>query len=83
MAGATPLLLDIDPDTYTMDADELVAVLEEPPPGLPPIRAAIAVHLYGQACDLAPMLEDVRVRGDRQQLFFFKIAADGPRTKIR
>ncbi|APT56620.1 erythromycin biosynthesis sensory transduction protein eryC1 [Roseomonas gilardii] len=63
MAGATPLLLDIDPDTYTMDADELVAVLEEPPPGLPPIRAAIAVHLYGQACDLAPMLEACRGAG--------------------
>lgn len=56
MAGAVPLLLDIDPDTYTMDPDELAAVLEDPPPGLPPIRAAIAVHLYGQACDLDPML---------------------------
>jgi dTDP-4-amino-4,6-dideoxygalactose transaminase len=56
MAGATPLLLDIDPDTYTMDPDELAAVLEDPPPGLPPIRAAIAVHIYGQACDLDPML---------------------------
>ncbi|MCO6416332.1 DegT/DnrJ/EryC1/StrS family aminotransferase [Siccirubricoccus sp. KC 17139] len=57
MAGATPLLLDIDPDSYTMDPDELAAVLEDPPPGLPPVRAAIAVHLYGQACDLGPMLE--------------------------
>jgi dTDP-4-amino-4,6-dideoxygalactose transaminase len=57
MVGATPLLLDIDPDTYTMDADELAAVLEDPPPGLPPVRAVIAVHLYGQACDLEPMLE--------------------------
>jgi len=56
MVGATPLLLDIDPDTYTMDPEELAAVLEDPPPGLPPIRAAIAVHLYGQACDLDPML---------------------------
>ena len=56
MAGAVPLLLDIDPDTYTMDPDELAAVLEDPPPGLPPIRAAIAVHLYGQSCDLDPML---------------------------
>jgi len=56
MAGATPLLLDIDPDTYTMDAEELAAVLGDPPPGLPPIRAAIAVHIYGQACDLDPML---------------------------
>ena len=57
MAGAMPLLLDIDPDTYTMDPDELAAVLEDPPPGLPPIRAAIVVHLYGQAADLGPMLE--------------------------
>ncbi|HYI82770.1 MAG TPA: DegT/DnrJ/EryC1/StrS family aminotransferase [Acetobacteraceae bacterium] len=56
MVGAVPLLLDIDPDTYTMDPDELAAVLEDPPPGLPPIRAAIAVHLYGQPCDLGPML---------------------------
>jgi len=57
MAGATPLLLDIEPDHYTMDPDELAAVLEAPPPGLPPIRAAIPVHLYGQSCDLGPMLE--------------------------
>jgi hypothetical protein len=57
MAGATPLLLDIDPDTYTMDPDELAAVLDYPPPGLPPIRAAIVVHLYGQAADLDPMLK--------------------------
>ncbi|MBV1797800.1 DegT/DnrJ/EryC1/StrS aminotransferase family protein [Siccirubricoccus sp. G192] len=63
MAGATPLLLDIDPDTYTMDPDELTAVLEDPPPGLPPIRAAIAVHLYGQACDLDPMLEACATNG--------------------
>lgn len=52
MAGATPLLLDIDPDTYTMDPDELASVLEAPPPGLPPIRAVIPVHIYGQAVDL-------------------------------
>jgi dTDP-4-amino-4,6-dideoxygalactose transaminase len=39
-----------------MDADELAAVLEDPPPGLPPVRAVITVHLYGQACDLQPML---------------------------
>jgi dTDP-4-amino-4,6-dideoxygalactose transaminase len=63
MAGATPLLLDIDPDTYTMDPDELCAVLEDPPPGLPPIRAAIAVHLYGQACDLDPMLRACAAAG--------------------
>ena len=56
MVGATPLLLDIDPDSYCMDPDELLSVLESPPPGLPPIKAVIPVHLYGQACDLTRML---------------------------
>ncbi|MCS6933235.1 MAG: DegT/DnrJ/EryC1/StrS family aminotransferase [Acetobacteraceae bacterium] len=63
MAGATPLLLDIDPDTYTMDPDELLSVLEEPPPGLPPIRAVIPVHLYGQAADIRPILGPCREAG--------------------
>ncbi|WP_270935001.1 DegT/DnrJ/EryC1/StrS family aminotransferase [Falsiroseomonas oryzae] len=63
MVGATPLLLDIDPETYTMDPDELVSVLEDPPPGLPPIRAVIPVHLYGQACDLGPMLKAAAQHG--------------------
>lgn len=55
MVGATPLLLDIDPDTYTMDPDELASVLADPPPGIPPIRAVIPVHIYGQAVDLRPI----------------------------
>ena len=63
MVGATPLLLDIDPDTYTMDAEELEAVLADPPPGLPPIRAVIPVHIYGQSCDLAPMLKAAQRHG--------------------
>lgn len=52
MAGATPLLIDIDPLHYTMDPDALRQVLENPPPGLPPIRAVVPVHLYGQPADL-------------------------------
>ncbi|WP_426957298.1 DegT/DnrJ/EryC1/StrS family aminotransferase [Muricoccus radiodurans] len=63
MAGATPLLLDIDPDTYCMDPDELRAVLDTPPPGLPPIRAVIPVHIYGHACDLDAMLPACREAG--------------------
>lgn len=52
MAGATPVLIDIDPVHYTMDPGELAEVLANPPSGLPPIGAIIAVHLYGQACDM-------------------------------
>jgi dTDP-4-amino-4,6-dideoxygalactose transaminase len=35
-----------------MDPAELAAVLASPPAGLPPIRAVLPVHLYGQAADL-------------------------------
>lgn len=50
--GATPLLIDIEPDHYTMDPAELAQVLADPPPGLPPVRAVVPVHLYGQVADV-------------------------------
>lgn len=50
--GATPLLIDVEPDHYTMDPAELARVLVEPPSGLPPIRAVVPVHLYGQVADV-------------------------------
>nr|WP_294509399.1 DegT/DnrJ/EryC1/StrS family aminotransferase [uncultured Rhodopila sp.] len=64
MAGATPLLVDIEPVHYTMDPDALRRVLEDPPPGLPPIGAVVVVHLYGQPADLdriAPLCREHRV----------------------
>lgn len=45
-AGATPVLVDVEPDYYTLDAAQLEAVVTER------TRAVIAVHLYGQAADL-------------------------------
>lgn len=63
MVGATPLLIDIEPDCYTMDPAELEAVLADPPAGLPPIRAVIPVHLYGQPADLAPIIASCQRHG--------------------
>ncbi|MBV9811914.1 MAG: DegT/DnrJ/EryC1/StrS family aminotransferase, partial [Acetobacteraceae bacterium] len=48
MTGAVPVLLDIEPEHYTMDAAELASLLDHPIAGLPPVRAVIPVHLYGQ-----------------------------------
>jgi dTDP-4-amino-4,6-dideoxygalactose transaminase len=56
MVGAVPVLVDIDPLTYTMDPAELAEVLARPPAGLPPIRAVIPVHLYGQPAEMDPIL---------------------------
>jgi dTDP-4-amino-4,6-dideoxygalactose transaminase len=63
MVGATPVLVDIEPDYYTMDPAELAAVLDHPPAGVPPIRAVIPVHLYGQPAALEPIITHCRRHG--------------------
>jgi dTDP-4-amino-4,6-dideoxygalactose transaminase len=63
MVGATPLLVDIEPEYYTMDPVELAAVLDHPPSGAPPIRAVIPVHLYGQPAALDPIAVACRRHG--------------------
>jgi dTDP-4-amino-4,6-dideoxygalactose transaminase len=45
-AGAIPVLVDVDPDFFTLNPDQLQEVLT------PKTRAVIAVHIYGQAADL-------------------------------
>ncbi len=51
LAGARPVLVDIDPMCYTLDPDRLEAVIT------PRTRAVIPVHLYGCPADLGPIME--------------------------
>ena len=44
--GAKAILVDVEPDYYTIDTDQLEAVSSDK------TRAIIAVHLYGQSADL-------------------------------
>lgn len=60
-AGATPVLVDIDPVTYTMDPESLRLALAQPPAGTP--KAVIPVHLYGQTADMPAILGLARGRG--------------------
>ncbi len=46
MAGATPVLVDIDPATYTLAPQALEAAIT------PATKAVLPVHLYGHAVDL-------------------------------
>jgi dTDP-4-amino-4,6-dideoxygalactose transaminase len=50
MAGAVPLLVDIDSASLTLDPAKLEDAIISCKAGKP--RAVIAVHLYGQPCDL-------------------------------
>jgi dTDP-4-amino-4,6-dideoxygalactose transaminase len=63
MVGATPILIDIEPDYYTMDPAELADVLAHPPPGVPPIRAVIPVHLYGQPAAMQLIMAACQAHG--------------------
>jgi dTDP-4-amino-4,6-dideoxygalactose transaminase len=52
--GATPVLVDIDPLTFTMDPAALEAAIT------PRTRAIMPVHLYGQCADMDPILAIAR-----------------------
>lgn len=49
--GATPVLVDINPDTYTMDIAKLYDAIT------PNTKAVIPVHLYGHPVDMDSVLE--------------------------
>jgi dTDP-4-amino-4,6-dideoxygalactose transaminase len=56
-AGATPVFVDSDPATWTLDPALLERALAE----RPPIRAVVAVDLYGQCADydrIVPLLDE-------------------------
>jgi dTDP-4-amino-4,6-dideoxygalactose transaminase len=55
--GATPVLVDINPHTFTMDVTALEAAITAR------TKAIIPVHLYGQPADMDPILEVARRHG--------------------
>ncbi len=55
--GATPVLVDIDPASYTLDPDRLAAAITSR------CKAIIAVHLYGQPADMDAICAIARQNG--------------------
>ncbi len=55
--GATPVFVDVDPQTWTMDPAKLEAAIT------PRTRAILPVHLFGQTADLEPILRLAQARG--------------------
>jgi dTDP-4-amino-4,6-dideoxygalactose transaminase len=55
--GATPVLVDIDPATYTIDPAQIEAAVT------PATKAIIPIHLYGQPADMDPIMAIARKHG--------------------
>jgi dTDP-4-amino-4,6-dideoxygalactose transaminase len=49
--GVKPVLVDIDPETYTMDTEDVKKKITDKTKGI------VAVHLYGHPVDLQPILD--------------------------
>jgi dTDP-4-amino-4,6-dideoxygalactose transaminase len=56
-AGARPVLVDIDPRSFTMDPAAIEAAIT------PRTKAILPVHLYGQSADMDPIMEIARPHG--------------------
>jgi dTDP-4-amino-4,6-dideoxygalactose transaminase len=57
LCGATPVFVDVDPQTYTLDPNLLEPAIT------PRTKAVIPVHLYGQPADMDPILATAQRHG--------------------
>jgi len=55
--GARPVLVDIDPQSFTMDVSAIEAAIT------PRTKAILVVHLYGQPADMDPIMDIARRHG--------------------
>jgi dTDP-4-amino-4,6-dideoxygalactose transaminase len=55
--GARPVLVDIDPRSFTLDPAAIEAAIT------PHTKAILPVHLYGQPADMAPIMEIAKRHG--------------------
>lgn len=57
LAGATPVFVDINPDTFNIDPDKIEAAIT------PKTKAIIPVHLYGQAAEADKIMAIAKKHG--------------------
>ncbi|HLH23181.1 MAG TPA: DegT/DnrJ/EryC1/StrS family aminotransferase [Chloroflexota bacterium] len=73
LVGATPVFVDVEPDTWNLDPGKLEAAIT------PRTKAIIPVHLCGQPADMAPILEIAR----RHKLFVLEDACQAHGAEYR
>ena len=51
LLGLTPVLVDVDPQTFNIDPQKIEGAISRN------TKAVIAVHLFGQSCDMEPLMK--------------------------
>jgi dTDP-4-amino-4,6-dideoxygalactose transaminase len=64
-AGATPVFVDIDPETFMVDAAKIEALIT------PRTKAIMPVHLFGQLCEI----EKIKAIADKHNLILLEDSA--------
>jgi perosamine synthetase len=72
-AGAIPVFIDIEPDTYLIDAKRIEAAIT------PRTKAVVPVHLFGLPADM----DMIQAIGDRHGLVVIEDACQAPGAKFR
>jgi perosamine synthetase len=72
LVGATPVFVDIDPETYTIDPALVEAAIT------PRTRAILPVHLYGHPCDM----KRLEALATAHQLFLIEDACQAHAARI-
>lgn len=57
LLGLTPVMVDVDPETFNVTAENIKKALS------PRSKAIIPVHLFGQSCDMEPIMEVAKENG--------------------
>jgi dTDP-4-amino-4,6-dideoxygalactose transaminase len=70
-AGAVPVLVDIDPETYLVDLDQVAAAIT------PKTRAVVPVHMFGNVVDIPALRERVG-----QNIFIVEDAAQAHGSRL-
>lgn len=72
-AGATPVLVDCDPETYNIDVNKIEAAIT------PRTKAIMPVHLYGQPADM----DAIRAIARKHNLYVFEDAAQASGARYK
>ncbi len=57
LLGLTPVMVDVDPDTFNVTAENIQKAIS------PLTKAIIPVHLFGQSCDMEPIMKLAKEHG--------------------